>query len=208
MAKLWVWTAPKRVERDAGTIRFRGWKQYEPARVPGMWMRVAALAGELQNPPYGGWLPALEEYGPIDDVFDERPHEEETLRDPWRRTIMRLDEVSFLWRKEGAGIWELPDAPIELAKGYRRLQVEFARVLYDDVGLTAHGLEPVLDPKTLDAFLWLSAAESVRSRARFRKCERCDGWFAIRRTDAQYCSAVCRNWRPAPPSDEVVAAEE
>jgi hypothetical protein len=162
-----------------------------------MWLRIAALAGDLVKGPDDGWLAALEEYGPLDDVFDEQPHQEEALRDPWRRTIQRLDEVSFLWRKEDAGIWELPAAPIELAKGYHRLQAELARVVYDEVRLTARGLELVPEPKTLGAYLWLSAAESVRERHRFRKCECCDGWFAIQRTDARFCSAACRNWRPA-----------
>jgi hypothetical protein len=96
--------------------------------------------------------------------------------------------------------------PIELAKGYHRLQAELVRVVYDGVRLTARDLELVPEPQTLDAFLWLSAAESVRERHRFKRCERCDGWFLVRRTDAQFCSAVCRNWRPAPAADATAAA--
>jgi hypothetical protein len=196
MARLWAWTAPKEIERDGGMIRFVGWTQYLPERVPAMWLRVAALMGDLLNsPPVGGWLTALREYGPLDDVFDEQPKTEEYLRDPWRRAIERLDQVAMLWRKAEAGVWQLPDAPIELAKGYGRLQAEFSRVLYDGVRLTAHGLDPVPEPRTLDAYLWLSAAESVRQRHRFKKCERCTGWFAVQRLDARFCSTECRRGR-------------
>jgi hypothetical protein len=194
--RLWVWTTPKSAERDAGMIRFKGWTQYAPERVPAMWLRVATLMSDLlRDPESGGWLAALEEYGPLDDVFDEQPHDERYLREPWEEAIRRLDEVALLWRKEDAGVWELPAAPIELTKGYHRLQVELARVAHDETKLAVHGLELRPEPSTLRAFLWLSAAESVRERHRFKKCERCDGWFSIRRTDAQFCSAVCRNKR-------------
>jgi hypothetical protein len=193
-------TAPKHIERDAGTIRLIGWNQYEPARVPAMWMRVAdLLAGGDPD-----WLTALREYGPLDDVFDEQPRTEAMLRDPWRRTIAHLDEASFLWREAEEGMWRLPDAPIELARGYRRLKAELARVVYDGVQITTRGLETVLEPRTLDASLWLSAVASVRERHRFRRCERCSGWFPIQRTDARFCSAACRNLRRA--ADDAAAA--
>jgi hypothetical protein len=165
--------------------------------VPALWLRVAALTGGLAKGP-DGWLEALREYGPLEPVVDERPKPEEYLRDPWVRMIERLDEVAFLWREGESGVWALPDAPIELTQGYRPLQDEFARVLRDGVRLTAHGLEPALEPVTLDSYLWLAAAESVRSRHRFKRCERCDGWFPIQRTDARFCSTTCRRWQPAP----------
>lgn len=189
---LWVWTAPKQVERVDGAIRFVGWSQYAPARVPAMWLRLAELETDQQ-----GWLTALEQYGPLDDVFDERPRDEETLRVPWQRTIERLAEVSFLWRKEEQGIWSLPDAPIALAKGYRRLRTELTRVLHDSVRLAARDLDLVPDPQTLDAYLWLAAADSARSRHRFKRCERCGEWFSAQRKDAMFCSAICRNKREA-----------
>jgi hypothetical protein len=188
----WVWAAPKQVERADGMIRFGGWRNYRPTRVPAMWLRLADLDTAVQ-----GWLAALEQFGPLYDSFDEQPRDEETLRIPWQQTIEGLAAASFLWRKEEHGIWMLPVAPIELAKGYRRLRAELARVAHDGVRLAAHDLDLVPEPQTLDAYLWLSAAESVRERHRFKRCARCGGWFSIQRTDALFCSAVCRNAREA-----------
>jgi hypothetical protein len=31
--------------------------------------------------------------------------------------------------------------------------------------------------------------------SRGKVCERCQGWMRIQRTDARFCSGVCRNWR-------------
>jgi hypothetical protein len=203
MAKDWWWSAPVWIERNAGAIRLKGWRSYPAEHVPALWLRVAALTSGLADA--DGWLKALKEYGPLDPVVDERPRPEEYLRDPWERTIKRLDEVALLWREGESGVWELPDAPIELTQGYRRLQDEFGRVLRDGVRLTARGLEPALDPLTLDGFLWLAAAESIRFRHRFKHCERCDGWFGVQRTDARFCSTACRR-SPEPASDEAAAA--
>jgi hypothetical protein len=194
-------------------IRFEGWIEYEPARAPALWMRVAAQMSDLlKNPPDGGWLAALQEYGPLDDTsLDETPRDERVQRDSWGQAIQRLDEVSLLWREGDMGVWALPESPVELTRAYRLLQVQLrqvAGVVDKGVRLALRGIELVPEPATLEAYLWLSAAESVRDRHRFKKCERCAGWFAIRRTYAQFCSASCRNWRPAPSSDEAAAAEE
>jgi hypothetical protein len=206
MAKLWAWTAPKRVHRNGGrTIRFEGWTNYEPGRVPALWLRIAALASDIDT----GWLTALQEYGPLLDTFDGVPRDERHERAPWRETIERLAEISGLWREGEAGIWALPESPVELTRAYRRLQTELQRVagaIENGIRLALRGLDLVPEPGTLEAYLWLAAAESVRERHRFRKCERCDGWFAIRRTDALFCSAVCRNWRPAPASEATADA--
>lgn len=190
--RLWVWTAPRQVERGAGTIRFKGWTQYEPERVPAMWMRIAGLGTDLD-----GWLGAIEQYGPLLDTFGDDAHEERHERDPWVRAIEHLWTASTMWKETAGGIWELPSAPpVELTTAWRRLRNELARVVAEDgVKLAVRGLDLVPEPGTLDAYLWLSAAESVRDRHRFKRCERCAGWFAIRRTDAQFCSAVCRNKR-------------
>ena len=204
MTKLWVWTAPKRIEREAGLIRFEGWREYEPARVPALWLRVAELGADPD-----GWAHAVERYGPLLDTFGEEPRAERYERDPWVRAIGHLWTVSSLW-KEADGIWELPPAPpVELTGAYRRLQNELTRVIADDgVKLALHGLDPVPEPATLESFLWFAAAAAVRERARHKRCERCDGWFPIRRSDAQYCSATCRNWRPAPASDAIAESAE
>ena len=185
------------MERDAGMIRIVRWSQYRPAAVPAMWMRVQDIALDDRKPDAAA-VQALEAFGPLYDAFDNSPHDEAMLLDPWRRTIRGLGDVAMLWRTEDAGVWQLPDAPIEFAKGYHQLQAELARVAYQGVRVTAEGLELVPVPQTLDAFLWLSAAQSVRDRHRFKRCERCNGWFGVQRADARFCGAVCRNKRDAP----------
>lgn len=205
MSKLWVWTAPKTIERSGGTIRFVGWRQYAPTRIPALWLRVAGLMSDLAKSRDGGWLEALREFGPLDDVLDETARDEAQLRQPWTRTIRHLDEVAMLWRnEEGGGTWALPAAPVSLARGYGRLLNELTRVAYDQVQLVTDGPSLVPQPRTLDAFFWLTAAQAVREKHRFRRCERCEGWFSVQRADARFCTASCRNWRPAP--DEAAAA--
>ena len=117
-----VWTSPKSIEHDKGSIRFAGWRNYAPTRVPAMWLRIAGLFGNEQ-----GWLAALEGYGPLTDAFDDRPREEEVFRHQWQRTIDGLDAVKVVVEGDVASA-ELGDecalcaraSFVELAYGLRR----------------------------------------------------------------------------------------
>lgn len=188
-----MWSLP-RVERDAGRIRFSGGAIYEPAREPALWRRIAALASLGED---DRWFLALMRHGPLTGVTlgmrDESPE-----REAWERTIAGLAEVAACWEEtsEGSNLWELPTAaPIELTDGYHRVRKELRRIAESAVRLELEGLALTPAPATLDAFIWLSAAESVREKHRFRRCERCGGWFSIQRSDARFCSAICRNKR-------------
>jgi hypothetical protein len=161
-----------------------------------MWRRVAALVSLKDVEP---WFLALTRYGPlIDTTVSDR--DEQTERRLWETAIGHLAEVAALWMEtsEGSNLWQLPAAtPIELTPGYRRLRTELRRITDGGVRFDVSGLELVPEPLTLDAFLWLAAAESARERHRFKCCSRCASWFSIQRTDARFCSAACRNYRNA-----------
>jgi hypothetical protein len=190
--KTWLWPVLSRIERDGGVIKAKGGALYAPAKVPAMWRRVAALAPLKDVEP---WFLALTRYGPLTARSDR---DEPTERRLWETAIGHLAEVASLWKEtsEGSNLWEVPaSTPIELEPGYRRLRTELRRIADDGVRFDVAGLELVPEPMTLDAFLWLAAAESARERHRFKRCERCASWFSIQRTDARFCSAVCRNKR-------------
>lgn len=191
--KVWAWTRLAKVERDGGVITAKAGALYEPARVPVMWRRIVDLASLQDIEP---WFLALMRYGPLVETGWVR--DEQTERHLWESTIARLAEVAGLWKEtaEGSNLWELPPAtPIEVEPGYRRLRTELRRIAEGSLRFDVSGLDLIPEPVTLDAFLWLSAAATARERHRFRRCERCGEWFSIRRTDAQFCSAVCRNRR-------------
>jgi hypothetical protein len=132
---------------------------------------------------------------------------EERVRDAWKYTVKALATVARLWTGK-ADIFELPPShPIELTGAFRVLQANLNSAVVDSsVRLVVCGLDVVPEPVTLAGFLWLAAAEAVRDQHRFRRCERCQGWMRIQRTDARFCSAACRNWRPATASDATAAA--
>ena len=50
----------------------------------------------------------------------------------------------------------------------------------------------VLRPKTLAAYMAISAASSLYRRAKMRTCARCGSWFEFTRAHAQFCSVSCR----------------
>jgi hypothetical protein len=178
---------PKQVLRDGEIIHFGNWRRYSPERVPALWRRIADLTT-------ADWSAALAGYGPL--RFADT-YEEPELRHPWRRTIERLGEFAELWSEADGGVWQLRAFPP--AAAVQRLQFQLARVGDNgDVRLAVHGLRLAPEPVTLDAYLWLSAAESLDKKHKFKRCRRCGGWFGMRRHDAQFCGAVCRNQRPAP----------
>lgn len=191
--------APKRLIREGGRIRVEGWRRYAPERVPALWRRIADLGPE-------NWLSALQDYGALDNTLDAQ-REEAALRRPWERTITRLGAVAVLWTEAAPGVWELPMFPP--APGVHALQFQLARVAADNaVHLVVRGTELAPEPTNLDAYLWMSAAESLRDGHRFKHCERCGGWFAVRRHNAQFCGPVCRNKREipeAPPTERQAA---
>jgi hypothetical protein len=185
------WAQPDQVLHDAaGTLRCVGWLKYSPSRVPAMWRRISELEAEPD-----AWLMALKAYGPLDRNFGE-PVPEERARDPWKHAILGLSTVARLWAGN-ADIFELPSShPIELTGAFRVLQANLNSLVADgSVRLVVRGLDLVPEPVTLAGFLWLAAAEAVREKHRFRRCERCQGWMRIQRTDARFCSATCRNKR-------------
>ena len=194
--KTWLWPVLSRIERDGGVIKAKGGALCEPAREPAVWRRIAALASLKDVEP---WFLALTRYGPlIDTSISDR--DEQTERRLWEGAIEHLAEVAELWKEtgEGSNLWEVPaSTPIELEPGYRRLRTELRRIADGAVRLDVEGLELVPEPMTLDAFLWLAAAESARAGHRFKRCERCASWFSVQRADARFCSAVCRNYREA-----------
>jgi hypothetical protein len=53
-------------------------------------------------------------------------------------------------------------------------------------------LRPILQPRTLYAFMALSAASMLRRQALMRRCGHCGIWFEPPRIDALYCSNACR----------------
>ena len=46
--------------------------------------------------------------------------------------------------------------------------------------------------KSLAAYMWASAAASLRDRRPMRRCEFCSSWFTLNRSDARWCSGSCR----------------
>jgi hypothetical protein len=187
-----TWAQPERVQRDdAGVLHLSGWLKYAPDRVPALWWRIPELREEPD-----GWLHALETYGPLTPDFGETA-QEERVRDGWKHVIGGLATVRNLWRGNG-GIFALSDTPpLELTKGYKLLQTELGQVACDwnSARPLVRGLDVIQQPYSLYGYLWLSAAEAARERHRFRRCDRCSQWMKIKRTDAQYCSAICRNKR-------------
>jgi hypothetical protein len=45
---------------------------------------------------------------------------------------------------------------------------------------------------TLAAYMWASAAASLRGGRPMRRCEYCSSWFTLNRSDARWCSSSCR----------------
>ena len=185
------WAQPEQVVRDAGVLRCAGWLKYLPDRVPALWRRVPELRGEPD-----AWFLAHKAYGPLARDFGESA-QEERVRDRWEHVIDGLSTVAALWEENGGGIFEPPASPpLELTSAYKLLQTDLTRMVGDgSVRLAVRGLDVVPAPVSLEGYLWLAAAEAVREKHRFRRCERCQGWMRIRRTDARFCSATCRNKR-------------
>ena len=51
----------------------------------------------------------------------------------------------------------------------------------------------VLRPKTLAAYMAISAAASLYRKAKMRRCAHCGSWFEFVRAHAQFCSLSCRS---------------
>jgi hypothetical protein len=196
------WTRPGRVERAGGKLQLGKLEPYDPAKIPALWLRVADLATDQGE----GWLRALKMFGPIDDLFSEEPEVEEVHRCPWVDTLDSLSVVAALWQEGEDGVWALPAAPLAVRRGYATLQTELALLAHGttrgrDLKIVPRGLELAVEPTTLRAHLWLSAAASVRGRERFKRCEHCGLFFPIARMDTRFCSVRCRNWRPSPAAE-------
>ena len=108
--------------------------------------------------------------------------------------------MALLWQESDGGIFEIPPvSALKRSRDYLRARVALlaaeatdgVSVKYDD----DFSLIPY--PVNLHGYLWMSAAESVRERHRFRRCERCGLWMSVQRLGARFCSASCRNFRDA-----------
>ncbi|GLR90949.1 hypothetical protein GCM10007857_76650 [Bradyrhizobium iriomotense] len=51
---------------------------------------------------------------------------------------------------------------------------------------------PALLPKTLGAYMILSAGSAFARRSPMRRCDHCHSWFELKRSDARFCTASCR----------------
>jgi len=183
------WARPQQLTAAEERLCCSGWIGYWPDQVPALWCRIADLRGKPE-----GWRLALSAYGPLARRFGEelpaRPAQE-----AWSETIEHLFIIHALWQGTADGSFTIADSrPLELTRPYALLRRRLLRAWQDGSARPRlHGLDPVLAPVNLESLLWISAAEAVRGRHRLRRCRRCGGWMRIQRTDAQFCSAACRN---------------
>jgi|GEM_PF-2108051 len=65
----------------------------------------------------------------------------------------------------------------------------------DQISVTVdpHGSTmPALLPKTLGAYMILSAGSAFARKVPMRRCDHCHSWFELKRSDARFCTASCR----------------
>jgi hypothetical protein len=107
--------------------------------------------------------------------------------------------MSKLWQKEQTGVWTISsNVPLGITSQYHLLLAEFSRIVYSGIRPKARGLTIDWTTLDLDTFLWMDVTAAVREHRRYKRCVRCNSWFAVQRTDALYCSATCRNLRATP----------
>jgi hypothetical protein len=117
----------------------------------------------------------------------------------WGLLIQRLRLVAAAWDEaDELGISSLSDDKHRLVIADRALRLQLpadpdgdraisqeVEVLYTNRGLT-------LRPRTLRAFMTVSAASARERGINMRRCMNCLAWFELRRIDAFYCSASCQ----------------
>jgi hypothetical protein len=62
----------------------------------------------------------------------------------------------------------------------------------NDLSVVYRNAIPGQHAKTLAAYMWASAAASLRGRRPMRRCDFCHSWFTLNRSDARWCSGSCR----------------
>lgn len=191
--KVNAWTAYRRVDQATDGLRFHVTRQYQPAKRPALWFNL----GCRQATPESAFA-ALQDLGAVDSWPDEgKPYHRDLVLLPWQETIADLGRVASLWTPaDDTGESRLRQSPMPETAAL--IAQRLASVVRNGLGIAIDGLQPVITWKTLEGFLWLSAAEAVRERHRFKRCRHCATWFRVLRSDALFCSASCRNFREEP----------
>jgi hypothetical protein len=108
----------------------------------------------------------------------------------WALFAGLLERIAMLWGDRRRAELPPPDphetAALELAHGYaaalRRLALEEG-----DIRIVSGTTDFACLPSSLAGFLVLQVTAALHELPRFRKCERCKGWFSPTRSDQRYC---------------------
>jgi hypothetical protein len=120
----------------------------------------------------------------------------ETETGLWFGLCGHLRHMAEGWEVEDAnGVSRLTDDPGRL-NHVTQWWRHFALPHYaDQISLTVdpHGSTlPAMMPKTLGAYMILSAGSAFARKAPMRRCDHCHSWFELKRSDARFCTASCR----------------
>jgi hypothetical protein len=129
-------------------------------------------------------------FGPVREPSSDAPLV--TLN--WDGVQGHLHHVAQAWEEAGADGLSRVTVDRKRRDVARRWLSHFVlSTVMDDVGVVFDSeLRPILQPRTLYAFMALSAASMLRRQALMRRCGHCGIWFEPPRSDALYCSNACR----------------
>jgi hypothetical protein len=183
----------------------------EPPSKPELWFQIEAAGREkpwTATKPQAFWR-SLEDLRPSTDAsHGERAADFvrrfgpviEPAYNRLETNTRNWPEVSYLAKVAKA--WEPADADGLSRLSANRMRRDTARhwlarfilpIAMHKVEITLDAeLRPVLQARTLYAFMALSAASALRRQAVMRRCAHCQFWFEPPRTDALYCSSACR----------------
>jgi hypothetical protein len=161
--------------------------EYVASAIPALWLRIAdrkwpALSSDK---PYRDML---RDYGPLAD-------EDDLVRPDWKTLHHWLKGAARLWHPSA------DDPAIHCLNTFalpRDANARALRVSLDTAGMDGD-LVPRLNewrlevmPLSLRGFLLMTSVADIAARQRFRRCDQCHEWFPVARTDARFCSNVCR----------------
>jgi len=187
-------------ENSVWTWRRYDGTEYAATAIPALWRRVADRDSVDD---------VRDDFGPLlypADLIDEFVLESEGVLEnvaqqegsAWAELHSQLRRVAALWRpaSDDPTIHFLDSFALSHGRGSRvatllRIQLELA--------IEDHAVAPELDgwqlrvvPKNLRGLLLMNCIADIAARQRLRRCDHCEQWFPIARTDARFCGNTCR----------------